>query len=157
MAEYSALATQIVNPGESIIFTNAPVPCTKGIVNHRADSGAFLLSGLSSVPYNGCGCKCVRPSAVYLVDFGANISIPTGGTVEPISVAMTLDGNTLPESSMVVTPAAVEEQFNVSRAINVAVWHGCCQTFSIINTSSQPIQVSAANVIFGKPTLAAIN
>lgn len=154
MAEYSALAPQIVNPGESIVFSNAPVPCRMGLVNHRDESGNFLLSGLGNVPFaNGCGCNCVRPSAVYLVDFGANISIPTGGTVEAISVAMTLDGNTLPESTMTVTPAAVEEEFNVSRAINIAVWHGCCQTFSIRNTSTQPIQVSAANVIFGKPTL----
>ena len=154
MAEYSALATQVVNPGESIIFNNAPVPCRRGLVNHRADSGNFLLSGLGNVPFSGC--TCVRPSAVYLVDFGANISIPTGGTVGAISVAMALDGNTLPESNMTVTPAAVEEEFNISRAINVAVWHGCCQTFSIRNTSDQPIQVSAANVIFEKPTLAVV-
>ena len=156
MAEYSALAPQIVNPGESVVFTSAPVPCKMGIVNHRDDSGNFLLSGLGNVPYTGCGCNCVRPSAVYLVDFGANISIPTGGTAGEISVAMTLDGNTLPESTMTVTPAAVEESFNVSRAINVAVWHGCCQTFSIRNTSSQAIQVEQANVIFGKPSLAVV-
>ena len=156
MAEYSALATQVVNPGESIIFDNAPVPCRRGLVNHRPDSGNFLLSGLGNVPFTGCGCSCVRPSAVYLVDFGANISIPTGGTVGPISVAMALDGNTLPESNMTVTPAAVEDEFNISRAINVAVWHGCCQTFSIRNTRDQPIQVSAANVIFEKPTLAIV-
>ena len=156
MAEYSALAPQTVNPGESIVFTSAPVPCRKGIVNYRPDSGNFLLSGLSNVPYTGCGCSGVRPSAVYLVDFGANISIPTGGTAGEISVAMTLDGNTLPESTMTVTPAAVGEAFNVSRAINVAVWHGCCQTFSIRNTSDQPIQVEQANVIFGKPTLAIV-
>lgn len=157
MAEYSALASQIVNPGETIVFTNSPVPCKRGLVNHRDGSGLFLLSGLGNVPYNGCGCNGVRPSAVYLVDFGANISIPTGGTVGEISVAMALDGNTLPESEMVVTPAAVDEAFNVSRAINVAVWHGCCQTFSIRNTSDQAIQVEAANVIFGAPSLAIVD
>ena len=157
MAEYSALATQIVNPGESIVFSNAPVPCRRGLVNHREDSGAFLLSGLGNVPYTGCGCNGVRPSAVYLVDFGANISIPTGGTVGPISVSMALDGNTLPESTMTVTPAAVEEEFNISRAINIAVWHGCCQTFSVRNTSDQPIQVQNANVIFGNPNLAVVD
>lgn len=151
MAEYSALAPQIVNPGESIVFTAAPVPCRAGFINHRLDSGNFLLSGLGNVRFNGCGCR--RSSAVYLVDFGANISIPTGGTAGEISVAMSLDGNTLPESTMTVIPAAVEEAFNVSRAINVAVWHGCCQTFSIRNTSTQPIQVEQANVIFGKPNL----
>lgn len=157
MAEYSALATQIVNPGESIVFSNSPVPCRRGLVNHREDSGAFLLSGLGNCPYTGCGCNCVRPSAVYPVQFGANISIPTGGTVGPISVSMALDGNTLAESTMTVTPAAVEEEFNVSRDISVAVWHGCCQTFSVRNTSDQPIQVQQATVNFGVPKLEMVN
>lgn len=156
MAEYSAIATQTVNPGESIVFTNAPVPCRKGLVNHRDGSGVFLLSGLGNVPYSGCACNGMRPSAVYLVEFGANISIPTGGTVGEISVSMALDGNTLPESTMTVTPAAVDEEFNVSRQISVAVWHGCCQTFSIRNTSDQPIQVQQATVNFGKPNLAVV-
>lgn len=157
MAEYSALATQIVNPGETIVFSNAPVPCRKGFVNHREDSGVFLLSGLGNVPYVGCGCNCARPSAVYQVSFGANISIPEGGTVGPISVAMTLDGNTLPETTMTVTPAAVGDEFNVSREASVAVWHGCCQSFAIRNTSTQPIQVQQANVLFGAPRLMALN
>ena len=39
---------------------------------------------------------------------------------------------------------------------NVAVWYGCCQTFSITNTGEQPIQVRAANVNFGTPTLAVV-
>ena len=156
MAEYSALAPQIVNPGESVIFTSSPVPCRTGLVNHREDSGNFLLSGFGNVPYTGCGCNRVRPSAVYLVDFGANISIPEGGTAGEISVAIALDGNTLPESTMTVTPAAVDEAFNVSRAINVAVWHGCCQTLTIRNTSAQAIQVEQANVIFGRPNLTVV-
>ena len=156
MAEYSALAPQTVNPGESIVFTNAPVPCRRGLINHRDGSGSFLLSGLCNVPYNGCGCG-VRPSAVYLVEFGANISIPAGGAVEDISVSMALDGNTLPESTMTVTPAAVEDLFNVNRQISAAVWHGCCQTFSIRNTSNQPIVVQNATVNFGSPTLQIVN
>jgi len=153
MAEYSALAAQIVNPGETVVFQNTPVPCKRGIVNHREDSGVFLLSGLGNVAYNGCRCNCARPSAVYQVAFGANISIPTGGTVEPISVAMTLDGNTLPETTMTVTPAAIGDELNVSREANVAIWWGCCQSFAIRNTSTQPIQVQQANVIFGSPKL----
>lgn len=157
MAEYSAPGTQSVNPGETVVFTLAPVPCTKGLVNHRTGSGVFLLSGLGNVPWNGCNCRCARPSAVYLVEFGANLSIPTGGTVGPISVAMSLDGNTLPESTMTVTPAAVEEAFNVSRQISVAVWHGCCQTFAIRNTSDQVINVSEPTVNFGTPKLVALN
>jgi len=86
-------------------------------------------------------------------DFGANIAVPTGETVGPISVAITLDGTTIPASTMIVTPAAVEEFFNVSRAINAQVWKGCCQTLSIRNTSDIPILVQNANVIFSRPDL----
>lgn len=149
MAEYSANAVQIVNPGESVIFTDSPAPCTRNFVRHRDGSGNFLLSGW--VPRKSCGCKA--KTANYLVDFGANISIPTGGTVEPISVALTIDGATIPATNMTITPAAVDEYFNVSRAVNAQVWNGCCETVTVRNTSSQPIQVESANIIFARPDL----
>lgn len=147
MSEFSANAIQVVNPGESIVFAESPVPNGNGLVRHRDETGNFLLSGY--VPQ--CGCR--RKAATYLVDFGANISVPTGGTVEPISLAIAVDGATLPSSSMVVTPAAVDEYFNVSRAINVEIWNGCCETVTVRNTSSQPIQVQNANIIFARPDL----
>lgn len=147
MAEYSANAVQTVNPGESIIFTDAPVPCTRGLVRHRDETGSFLLRG----DVTQCAC-CGRRKrfANYLVDFGANIAIPEGGTVEAISVAITIDGATIPASDMIVTPAAVEQYFNVSRAVNAQIWSGCCETVTIRNTSSQPILVQNANVIFSR-------
>lgn len=151
MAEYSANATQIVNPGESIVFTDTPVPCSRGFVRHREGSGNFLLAGW--VP-NSFGCCRRNRAANYLVDFGANISIPEGGTVEPISVAITIDGSTVPATTMEVTPAAADQYFNVSRAANVMVWAGCCETVTIRNTSNQPIQVENANVLFTRPDLA---
>lgn len=152
MAEYSANAAQSVNPGESIIFTESPVPCQLGLIRHRDDSGSFLLAGYVPRQY---GCRCKRDNAAnYLVDFGANIAIPTGGTVGAISVAIAIDGATLPTSTMTVTPAAVEQYFNVSRAINAQIFKGCCQTVTIKNISDQPILVQNANVIFSRPDLA---
>lgn len=146
MAEYSANAVQTVNPGESIVFTESPVPCTRGLIRHRDETGNFLLSGGPAY----CACGHRRSNSNYLVDFGANIAIPTGGTVEPISVAIAIDGATIPASDMISTPAAVEEFGNVSRAINAQIWAGCCETVTIRNTSSQPILVQNANVIFTK-------
>lgn len=139
MAEYSANAVQTVNPGETIVFTETPVPCQCGCVRHREGTGVFLLSGNSR--YHN------RRNVNYLVDFGANIAIPTGETVQPITVAITLDGTSVPATQMEVTPAAVEEYFNVSRAANVSIWCGCCESVSIRNTSSIPILVENANVI----------
>lgn len=153
MAEYSNAAVQTVNPGESIVFTNSPVPCERGLVKHRDDTGSFLLVGY--VPYNGgCRCRNRNQSANYLVDFGANIAVPTGGTVGAISVAIAIDGATLPASTMTVTPAAVEEYFNVSRAINASIYKGCCQTVTVRNVSEQPILVESANIIISRPDLA---
>lgn len=150
-AEYSATAVQTVNPGETVVFTEDTIPCTRGFVRHRQGSGNFLLSGW--VPSRrACGCNR-NAKAVYKTDFGANIAIPTGGTVEPISVAITLDGSTLPATNMIVTPAAVENFFNVSRATNVSIFRGCCESLAIRNTSSQPILVQNANIVFDREDL----
>lgn len=149
MAEYSANATQVINPGETVIFTDSPEPCNRGLVRHRDGTGNFLLSGW--VPRKA-GC-CSSKTANYLVDFGANISVPTGGTVEAISLAITIDGSTIPASNMIVTPSAVDEYFNVSRAINADIWSGCCESVAVRNTSEQPIQVQNANIIFSRPDL----
>lgn len=151
MAEYLAIAEQTVAPGETVVFTDTAVPCRRGFVRHRDGSGNFLLSGY--VPKPSCGCGCNR-SANYLVDFGANIAIPTGGTAGEISVAIAIDGSTEQESLMAVTPAAVNEYFNVSRAVNVDVWRNCCETVSVTNTSGQAILVRNANIIFSRPDLA---
>lgn len=152
MAEYSANVVQTVNPGETIIFTETPVPCTRGFVRHRDDTGSFLLSGW--VPQYSGGCGWNRANvANYLIDFGANIAVPTGETVGPIQVSITIDGATIASSTMIVTPAAVEQYFNVSRAINAQIWRGCCETISIRNTSSIPILVQNANVIISRPDL----
>ena len=147
--EFSNNNSQVVNPGESVVFTASPVPCNRGLVRHRNDSGNFLLRG--NVRRDACGC-CAE-SAQYVVDFGANIAIPTGGTVGSISLALTLDGATLPTTQMTVTPAAVEEYWNVSDATILGVWRGCCQTLTVRNISDQPILVQNANIIFSRPDM----
>lgn len=140
MAEYSATAVQTVNPGETVIFTDNPVPCMKGYVRHRDGTGNFLLAGAT----NG---RCKR-SVNYFVDFGANVAVPTGETVGPITLALTIDGASIPATTMEITPAAVEEFFNVSRAANAQIWAGCCESFSVRNTSDIPILVENANIVF---------
>lgn len=149
MAEWTGVAVQTVNPGESIVFTENPVPCTRGLILHREDSGAFLLKGVSDIPTVGCCCNRNR-TVNYMLDFGANVAIPTGEAVAPITVAIAVDGNTLAGTTMEVTPAAVEQFANISRATNVPIWKGCCQTVSIRNISTIPILVEAANVVITK-------
>ena len=145
MAEWTNNAVQIVNPGETIVFTENPVPCTKGLVRHRDGAGNFLLAG-----YVPCGSG---QSANYNCEFGANISVPTDGTAGAISVAIMIDGATIPSSTMEVTPAATNEYFNVSRSMTVQIWKGCCESVSVRNTSDQPIQVMNASISFSRPDI----
>lgn len=151
MAEFTGATEQTVATNQPVLFTANPVPCNRGFVRWREGAGVFNLSGY--VPNRG-GCVCKRQkSAVYLIDFGANIAVPTGGTVGEISLAIAIGGVVIPSSIMRVTPAAVEQFFNVSRAINAQVWKGCCEDVSIVNTSGVDILVSDANVIFSRPDL----
>lgn len=153
MAEYSANALQTVNPGETVVFTETEVPCLRGFVKHREGSGDFLLQGWLPNK-NVCNCPCSQnQSAIYQVSVGANIAVPTGETVGPISIAIAVNGTTIPSSTMIETPAAVEEFSNVSRTKAVPIWRNCCQTVSIRNTSSIPILVQNATITFARPDL----
>lgn len=146
MAEWSANAVQTVNPGEAVIFTDTPVPPMTNLVRHRDDSGSFLLSGVPTNNYYAV-CPCRRPnSTTYHTSFSANIAIPTGSAVGEISVATQIDGATVPTSIAAVTPAAVEEYFNVNSEVDVQIWLGCCESVSIINNSTVPILVRNANL-----------
>jgi hypothetical protein len=85
--------------------------------------------------------------ARFKVTFGGNIAIPTGGTVGPIQLAIAINGEAVPSTTMIVTPAAVENYFNVFSAIFVDVPRGCCVTVSVQNTTEAAINVQNANLI----------
>ena len=150
-AEYSANAIQTVAAGGSVIFTESPVPCNRGLIYHRDESGAFRLASPTAI---GCGCRrgccCMDyPTANYQVAFHANIQIPEDGTVEPISLAIAIDGEVDASSIMTITPAAVEELGNVGADVIVAVPCICrCSSVSVRNVSTQPIEVVNANIVF---------
>ena len=149
MAEFSGVS-QIVPPGGSIVYTITNVPCNKGLINHDPSSGNFLLKGtLQNGMYPGnCRCRGKR-SSLYTCSVGANIAVATGETVGEISIAIALDGGVLSNTTMRVTPAAVEEFFNVSRITNVDIFNGCCQTVTVVNTSNVSIAVEEPNIVFG--------
>ena len=159
MAEYSANAIQTVTPNSSVIFTESPVACNRGLIFHRDESGVFRLAsprvingGCNSgwnVGWNtGCCCNQSMPEAMYLVTFHANIAVPTGGTVGPISLAIAIDGDPDPSSTMIITPAAVEEFGNVGAEIIVAVPAICgCESVSVRNTSTGDVLVQNANLV----------
>ena len=139
-AEYSAIATQTVAVDENVLFDNGCRACRKGFIQHRDDSGIFFLKGSS----NGC-------RAVYRVTFDGNIAIATGGTVEPIYAALTINGEELGNATATVTPAAIGDFFNVSVTTFIDIPCGCCVTVSVKNVSdTTAIDVTNANIIFDR-------
>ncbi len=139
MPEYTSNALQTVGAGQNVLFTETAVPCNTGAVVHREGAGVITLRGIVN---NSCA-----KSARYKVTFGANIAIPTGGTVEAISAAIAINGEAIPSSSMIVTPAAVKNFWNVNAEIFVTVPKCCCTSIAIENTSGQAIEVQNANII----------
>ena len=139
-AEYSAITAQTVAVDENVIFTNGSRACRKGFIQHRDTSGIFFLKGATN------GCK-----AVYRVTFDGNIAIAEGGTVEPISIALTINGEELGNALATVTPAAIGDFFNVSVATFIEIPCGCCVTVSVENVSdTTAIDVTNANIIFDR-------
>lgn len=139
-AEYSRIDLQTVSVDENVVFMDGDRACRKGYVSHRTGSGIFFLKGSNN------GCK-----AVYRVTFDGNIAIATGGTVEPISVALTINGEALGNATAIVTPAAIGDFFNISITTFVDIPCGCCVTVSVENTSdTTAIDVTNANIIFDR-------
>ena len=137
-AEYSAIAAQAVAVDENVLFNNGCRACRKGFIQHRDDSGIFFLKGSS----NGC-------RAVYRVTFNGNIAIATGGTVETISAALTINGESLGNATATVTPAAIRDFFNVSATTFIDIPCSFCVTVSVENVSpTRSIDVTNANIVF---------
>lgn len=133
--EITANTLQTVNENQNVLFTDT-VTCGNCSITHRDGSGLVTLRGLTN-----------QGRARFKVSFGGNIAIPTGGTVEAISLAISLDGEPIATTTMIVTPAAVEQFQNVFSAIFVDVPRGCCSTIGVRNISTQPIDVQNANLI----------
>lgn len=147
-AEYSANAAQVVPVNGSVIFTESPVPCALGLVYHRDDTGLFRLANRF---FRQNVMQCWRRNTRYEVAFHANIAVPTGETVPDggISIALAIDGDVDPSSTMVFVPVAAEEFGNVGADIVVTVPNMCtCSSVSVRNTSTIPITIQNANILF---------
>ena len=104
--ELTANALQTVEANQNVLLTDTVV-CGNCSILHRDGSGLVTLRGIT----NQCRAR-------FKATFGANIAIPTGGTVEAISIAIAINGEPVASTTMIVTPAAVEEFSNVFSARN---------------------------------------
>lgn len=133
--EITANAIQLVNENQNVLFSDTVVDGNCSVI-HRDGSGLVTLRGIT----NQCRAR-------YRITFGGNIAIPTGGTVAAISLALSIDGEPIDTTTMIATPAAVENYWNVSSAIFIDVPRGCCYSLGVRNTSDQAINVQNANLI----------
>lgn len=133
--EIIANAVQTVQANQNVYFTDTVI-CGNGSISHRDDSGLVTLRGVT----NQCRAR-------FMVTFGGNIAVPTGGTVGPISLAIAIEGEPVSATTMIVTPAAVEQFFNVKSSVFIDVPRGCCTRISVVNTSDEAIVVQNANLI----------
>jgi hypothetical protein len=146
-AEFLANTVQQVSLNAPIIFS-ASIPCRKGYIYHEDETGIFILRGITN--------QCF---ATYQVTFNGNIAIPEGGTVTPIAIAVTVNGEPRPTSRAIFTPAAVSEYGNVTSTAIVKVPRGCCFSLSVdaVPASSDPtvtpapvIEVQNANFVINR-------
>lgn len=126
MAEFLRNDIQVVNPNAPVLLDTS-IRCNRGYVYHRPQSGILTLRGIVN---NACACF-----ATYQVTFNANIAVPIGGTVGPIAVALAIDGEPILTSRAIVTPAAVDDYFNVTSTAIIQVPKGCCFNVSVENVS----------------------
>lgn len=133
--EITANALQTVELNQNVQFTDTAV-CGSCSIMHRDGSGLVTLRGIT----NQCRAR-------FKAFFSGNIAIPADGTVEAISLAIAINGEAVATTTMIQTPAAVEDFANVASAVYLDVPAGCCITVSVRNTSAQAIDVQNANLI----------
>lgn len=135
MAEFTYNPIQVVNANQPVILNNS-IPCNKGYVYHRNESGVVTLRGI----VNNCNACFAR----YQVTFNGNIAVPEGGTVGPIAIAISQSGEPILTSRAIVTPAAVDDYFNVTSTAIITVPKGCCFDISVENVSEGATPATAA-------------
>lgn len=118
MAKYITSTDTNVALNGTIPFNVVSIPCNKGCVVPVA-TGVITLKGNTSNSF-----------ARYEVAVQGNIAIPTGGTVTPIAVAITINGVEIPDSIAIVTPAAVEDVWHINTSTVITVPCGCCISVS---------------------------
>jgi len=128
--------TQTINLNNPIIFT-ASIPCTKGCVYHEDETGIFILKGITP--------NCF---ARYQATYNGNIAVPDGGTVGPIAIAITVNGEPRLTSRAIITPAAVDQYGNVTSTALITVPRGCCFNLAVeyVNGSDDPATTPTPNI-----------
>ena len=131
MIQVSNSTAQTLSPGQSLTFDSVLLKsgCAE---THRVNSGIVTLR-------SNCG--------IYEIHFTGNVSAPSAS---PIQLAIQLDGETLPETTMyeeITTPGVGQ---SVAAATLIRTGAGCCGRIGVVNTGTTTISVLANTSLFIK-------
>ena len=131
MIELSNTSEQTLTPGQSLTFDTVILKtgCAEA---HRTNSGIVTLRA-----------DC----AIYEVHFAANLS---GTATGPVQLSITLDGEPLPETTMINTVGTAGDLDNVATATLIRTGCGCCGRVNVANTGTSDVVVGANPALFIK-------
>ena len=131
MIQVSNSTAQTLSPGQSLTFDSVLLKsgCAE---THRVNSGIVTLR-------SNCG--------IYEVHFTGNVSAPSAS---PVQLAIQLDGETLPETTMYEEIATHGVGQSVAAATLVRTGCGCCGRVGIVNTGTTTVSVLANTSLFIK-------
>ena len=131
MIQLSNSTAQTLAPGQSLTFDSVLLKsgCAE---THRVNSSIVTLRA-------NCG--------IYEIHFTGNVSAPSAS---PVQLALQLDGETLPETTMneeITTPGVGQ---NVAAATLIRTGCGCCGRVGVVNTGTTTLSVIANTSLFIK-------
>lgn len=128
----SNTSAQTLTAGQSITFNNVILKSRCGNESYRSGTGLVRL----------------RTNGIYELGFQANVTGATAAT--PVELSIQVSGVTLPETTMIYTPATADAVGNVSA--DTAIRSECCDynAVTIVNTGTADITISANASLFIK-------
>lgn len=143
MATFESVAVQTVATQQNVLFT------TPTCYSKNCQGSILYTNGSGLVSLRGSNCPC-NP-AKYRVTYGANIAVPTGGTVGPIALALSLNGEALLGTQRTVAPTVVDAFFAVSGTTEIEIPCGGIYQIAVKNVvptggTAQDINVSNASL-----------
>ena len=124
--EFVKNEVQLVQPNQPVLLDGS-FWGRRNFIFHQDGSGIITLRGIVANPY--------AEWALYQATFNGNIAVPTDGAVGAIAVALARSGEPILTSRAIVTPAAVDEYFNVTSTAFIIVPRGCSFDISVENVS----------------------
>lgn len=131
MIVLSNTTTQTIQPGQSITFDNV-----------------VLQSGCAEYHRGGTSSIRLRRVGIYELHFTGNIAATAANDI--LQLAIKLDGDTLPETTMIQTPAAVDAYANISAATVVRNCTCDNNRVTVTNTGTTPINLAPNAGLFVK-------